>query len=504
MTTPTKTPAKKTAPKKAAAKKPAAKKRTAVPRPAATSSSTTALDALTAAAPAAVVEIPLDLIDPHPANPRTDLGDLTELVDSIKSHGVRQNLVLVPHPDEPARYRAVIGHRRRAAAALAGLATVPAVIDTTLDERAQLELMLLENVQRTDLTPVEEAQGYQGLLDLGATVADVARKVGRSRKTVEARLCLVALPERARDVVHTHQASLADAELLARTLARPEVQASPEIAERIEAAFGHPGFEHTLEREVREAETAAKIAALRDELTEAGVRVLHNPDNPLYAPDGFKSLSHLVPADAEPVHGSYHEIPDLTVEEHTPCPGHAAWISVNWDGPRAVYGCQDFKKHGHKDRWDSPRPSSSTPEIPRGELVAKNKASLAAEAVRRRWLTDHIKPGRRLDAGAVVYVATILRLAPNADYTVPGLMTNLFPELDNSGVRATPAGATLYLTALAAARVEARMPKDYWRDRPLDLIATHLSTLASWGYQLAEHEQEYVDKHLASVEERGA
>ena len=132
--------------------------------------------------------IPTDLIDPHPHNPRRDLGDLTELAASIKAHGIRQNLLLVPmHPDWPCeepqywndddgceycaacdtngrpsnlRYRAVIGHRRLAAAKLAGLAYVPAVIDPTLGEAEQLELMLVENLQRQDLSPIEEAKGY--------------------------------------------------------------------------------------------------------------------------------------------------------------------------------------------------------------------------------------------------------------------------------------------------------------------------------------------------------
>jgi len=86
--------------------------------------------------------IPVDLIDPHPHNPRRDLGDLTELAASIKAHGIRQNLLLTPWGEE-GRYRAVIGHRRLSAARLAGLTEVPAAVDDSLSAEGQLELMLL-------------------------------------------------------------------------------------------------------------------------------------------------------------------------------------------------------------------------------------------------------------------------------------------------------------------------------------------------------------------------
>ena len=105
--------------------------------------------------------IPLNLIDPHPHNPRRQLGDLTELADSIRAQGVRQNLLVVPSDLQGdgtwARYTAVIGHRRLAAAKLAGLTEVPAVVDEGLSPADQLELMLVENVQRSDLSPEEEA-----------------------------------------------------------------------------------------------------------------------------------------------------------------------------------------------------------------------------------------------------------------------------------------------------------------------------------------------------------
>ena len=90
----------------------------------------------------------IELLTPHPDNPRKDLGDLTELAASIKENGVLQNLTVVPHEDG---YRVIIGHRRLEAAKLAGLTEVPCVI-VDMSPKEQVQTMLLENMQRADLT----------------------------------------------------------------------------------------------------------------------------------------------------------------------------------------------------------------------------------------------------------------------------------------------------------------------------------------------------------------
>lgn len=128
--------------------------------------------------------IPVDAIVPNPANPRLDVGDVSELAESIKAQGIRQNLLVTPTGD--GRYTLVIGHRRLAAAKQAGLDSVPCAV-AALSEREQREIMLVENSQRRDLTLLEEANGIQGLLDLGESQADIARKTGRSAGYVRAR-----------------------------------------------------------------------------------------------------------------------------------------------------------------------------------------------------------------------------------------------------------------------------------------------------------------------------
>lgn len=140
-------------------------------------------------------EIDIDLIDPHPKNPRKDLGDLTEIAASIKANGIFQNLTIVPRPDVEGRYYAVIGHRRRAASKLAGLQFLPCVI-SDMDEKQQVETMMMENMQRNDLTLIEQAEGFQMMMDLGNTVEDITTKTGFSESTVRRRMNLLKLDKK--------------------------------------------------------------------------------------------------------------------------------------------------------------------------------------------------------------------------------------------------------------------------------------------------------------------
>ncbi len=134
-----------------------------------------------------ITYISVDKLIPHPQNPRKQLGDLTELANSIKHSGVYQNLTVVDNSD--GTYTIIIGHRRHAAAKIAGLTELPCII-ADMTEHDQLETMLIENMQRSDLTVIEEAQGLQLMIDLGDSVADIASTTGFSKKKIKSRLFL--------------------------------------------------------------------------------------------------------------------------------------------------------------------------------------------------------------------------------------------------------------------------------------------------------------------------
>ena len=121
----------------------------------------------------------------HPDNPRKNIGDIMELTDSIRKNGIMQNLTVIPKDN---MYWVLIGNRRFEAAVAAGLTELPCKIVTNLTPAQQLGVMLEENMQRNDLTVIEQAQGFQLMLDFGETVKTVAEKTGFSEKTVRHRL----------------------------------------------------------------------------------------------------------------------------------------------------------------------------------------------------------------------------------------------------------------------------------------------------------------------------
>lgn len=126
------------------------------------------------------------MLHPHPENPRKDLGDLEELRESIRENGIMQNLTVVPDFDGDG-YMILIGHRRFAASE--GIVDeLPCIIADHLTEREQVGIMLAENMQRSDLTFIEQAHGFQLMMDLGDTVESISKKTGFSKQTIKHRL----------------------------------------------------------------------------------------------------------------------------------------------------------------------------------------------------------------------------------------------------------------------------------------------------------------------------
>lgn len=140
-----------------------------------------------------IVNLPIDKLEPHPDNPRKSLGDLTELANSIRQSGLMQNLTVVPAPGKPGEYRVVIGHRRLAAATMAGLMEVPCSIEPNMSEAMQIATMLAENMQRNALTVADQVGGVQMMIDLGESANAIAEKTGLSRETVRRRIRLADL-----------------------------------------------------------------------------------------------------------------------------------------------------------------------------------------------------------------------------------------------------------------------------------------------------------------------
>lgn len=153
----------------------------------------------------ALKELPIGQIEPNPFQPRTRFDEtaLAELTDSIKASGLLQPIVV--RQASPGRYQIIAGERRWRAVRSLGWANVPAVVKTA-DDRTLLTLAMIENLQRHDLSPIDEALGYKRMQDeFGVGTAEIARLTGRNRSTVANLLRLLGLPDDIRELVHAGQ-----------------------------------------------------------------------------------------------------------------------------------------------------------------------------------------------------------------------------------------------------------------------------------------------------------
>ena len=159
---------------------------------------------------------PVEFLRPNPRNPRREFGeaDLEDLTNSVREKGLLQPIVVRVLPDAVDMYEIIAGERRWRAAQKAGLHEVPIVVVSANDQQA-LELAIIENVQRTDLNPLEEASGYERLAsDYGYTHADIAKTIGKSRSHVANMTRLVKLPEKTRKYLSEGQISAGHARAL--------------------------------------------------------------------------------------------------------------------------------------------------------------------------------------------------------------------------------------------------------------------------------------------------
>jgi ParB family chromosome partitioning protein len=187
-------------------------------------------------APAAAVEgppsvLPVAALRPGVYQPRTrmDEGSLYELAQSIKSQGVMQPILVRPVA-EPGQYEIIAGERRFRAAQLAGLSEVPVLVKAVADEAAAV-MALIENIQREDLNPLEEAQGLQRLVrDFGLTHEQAAQAVGRSRSAASNLLRLLNLAEAVQQMLMAGDIEMGHARALLALPAAEQVMAAQEVA----------------------------------------------------------------------------------------------------------------------------------------------------------------------------------------------------------------------------------------------------------------------------------
>lgn len=230
------------------------------------------------------------LIDPHPDNPRKNIGDVTDLAASIKANGLLSPLSVVPNGS---RFRVIAGHRRLMACKQAGTGAVPCFV-LDLDPLQQLEAMITENCQREQLTALEEADAIQGMLDLGATTASVAHRLGRSADYVRDRAKAASIDNEVRATRDDFgQISIGQLVAIARYDGQPDRQ------KKLAQAAGTSNFDYILrniERDDRDRQWIESVAALLVE-PDSGINLI--PD-PAYSNPEWRYLGCMFPSTGTP------------------------------------------------------------------------------------------------------------------------------------------------------------------------------------------------------------
>jgi ParB family transcriptional regulator, chromosome partitioning protein len=177
-----------------------------------------------------LLQVPLDQISPNRYQPRKNFNEtsIDELARSVREHGIVQPLVVTRAGDH---FELIAGERRYRAARKAGLATVPVVVKEMMREGDALQIALIENIQREDLNPIEEASAYHQLHeDFGLTQEEISRRVGKERSTVANFLRLLKLPEAVKKMLAGGQLSMGHARAL---LSLDSARKQEQLAERI-------------------------------------------------------------------------------------------------------------------------------------------------------------------------------------------------------------------------------------------------------------------------------
>ena len=222
----------------------------------------------TAPAPDDSNEIPIDLIDPSSLQPRSVFDDakLNELAASISANGVVQPLLLRRRGE---RYELIAGERRWRAAQLAGLTKVPGLVRAVSDDKV-LELALIENIQREDLNPIEEARAYKKLIDtVGLTQEVVAERVGRDRSYVTNYLRLLRLPEDLQELLQSGRLSTGHARAI---LGAEHVDTQRRLARKVIEQDLSVRATERLVRQLTEPAQRSKRTPIKAETPDANVR----------------------------------------------------------------------------------------------------------------------------------------------------------------------------------------------------------------------------------------
>jgi ParB family chromosome partitioning protein len=403
--------------------------------------------------------VPIGIIEVDKGfNNRRSLGDVTELAASIKSVGLLQPLLVwrrelgVAATEEAFKGKGflhvIAGHRRLAASKLAGLSHVHVIV-VEQDEKSRLESLLVENLHRLDIDPLEEADGYKRLVDFGLKQQDIAAKVGRSPAHVSKRLSLLELPDEVHQLVIAGKLHIADALELSPYAKDPEVieETLQHLRESIKNGWGFRVEDHARGAARRVSERRKRETAIA-KLEADGISILKS------------SSEYSLPAGATALGNGYRELP-IKVAEHAKSPCHAAFVST--DG-NVIYLCT--KAANHKDSREKAvvkaladiKRSNSYSSPSRGDgKAAKEQAKKAAESRERNKVLRIREPLRTAE------LKRLLTARQKRDDVLDFVLRQLLQRfLDESPEVANLTAQLLELPMSAAKRNSWEQPKVNW------------------------------------------
>ena len=206
----------------------------------------------------------------HPQNPRKNIGDVSELAESLKAKGILQNLTVVPCPDAIGEYWVIIGNRRLEAAKQAGLKELPCLI-ADMDEKEQFSTMLVENIQRADLTIPEQAEGFQLMLDMGDSIEEISKKTGFSESTVRRRVELTSFNKKSFEKACENGATLEQFSKISKIKSKKKQNELLEI-------IGTGDFNYHFKNALQQQEKDEKYIELRKQLLKFGLKELEQSE----------------------------------------------------------------------------------------------------------------------------------------------------------------------------------------------------------------------------------
>ncbi|MCR1785355.1 ParB/RepB/Spo0J family partition protein [Nocardioides carbamazepini] len=314
--------------------------------------------------------VPIEKIRIHPDNPRIGAAADDEMVESLRTLGLIDRLLLVPDPDnadDPEHGLLIDGHRRLDGCQRAGMTQVDVRFrDDLITQAQQIEVMAITGLQKKNLSPVEEARAYEQLQLIGYDEAAIAQSLGFSRARVKQRMRLTGLSQKAQHTVHLGQATLGDVE------AFTEFADDPAALAQLEEHIGTDDYRMKVNQLRARRERIAKYAAIVTAFEEQG-----------YKP--VKSLLDNANLDAWQWRGTPLSIP----EGHDGCLGYVDYGPDSYAEPRLM--CEDPARHRESADVDPAAEAAAQAEreAQAAAHAQRQEALDAARAARRDWLFDH-------------------------------------------------------------------------------------------------------------------